>query len=280
MQRERSKWGPHKDLSTQVRHRDGPGRMSEEVPVMGMEQRPWVIQRSTLVNQRWEEPMEKARPFAIPKQAVWTAYKKVRANQGAAGIDDVSIEAFDRDLKDNLYKLWNRLSSGSYFPPHFLSALHRGCPVSSFRSVTLKAMPPRRWPVLSGPDRVNAICGSVATLCTHLDAGATTASPRTSLPSGPGGRPFAGNSVDEPVCTNPASDIGARRRVHSQRMRQASDSYRRVIRCDRRNPILCIGSSQNAQLHLFEVPFRAIDRCRAVLLRIVISVRFGNSFSA
>jgi len=61
--------------------------------------------------------MTKAKPFAIPKQAVWDAYKKVRANKGAAGIDEVSIEAFDRDLKRNLYKLWNRLSSGSYFPP-------------------------------------------------------------------------------------------------------------------------------------------------------------------
>ena len=60
--------------------------------------------------------MEKAKPFAIPKRAVWKAYKKVRANKGAAGIDEVSIEAFDKGLKDNLYKLWNRLSSGSYFP--------------------------------------------------------------------------------------------------------------------------------------------------------------------
>jgi RNA-directed DNA polymerase len=61
--------------------------------------------------------MEKAKPFAIPKQAVWNAYQKVRANHGAAGIDDVSIEAFDGKLKDNLFKLWNRLTSGSYFPP-------------------------------------------------------------------------------------------------------------------------------------------------------------------
>jgi hypothetical protein len=45
-----------------------------------MEQRPRVIRHSTLVNQRWEEPMEKAKPFAIPKRAVWSAYKKVRAN--------------------------------------------------------------------------------------------------------------------------------------------------------------------------------------------------------
>jgi RNA-directed DNA polymerase len=61
--------------------------------------------------------MEKAKPFAIPKQAVWKAYKKVRANRGAAGIDEVSIEALERNLKGNLYKLWNRLTSGSYFPP-------------------------------------------------------------------------------------------------------------------------------------------------------------------
>jgi RNA-directed DNA polymerase len=82
-----------------------------------MEQRPWIIRHLTLVNQSWEEPMEKAKPFAIPKQAVWKAYKKVRANRGAAGIDEVSIEAFERNLKGNLYKLWNRLTSGSYFPP-------------------------------------------------------------------------------------------------------------------------------------------------------------------
>jgi RNA-directed DNA polymerase len=91
--------------------------MSDEVPVMGMEQRPRVIQHSMLVNQKWEEPIEKAKPFSIPKHVVWEAYKKVRSNRGAAGIDEVSIEAFDRDLKSNLYKLWNRLASGSYFPP-------------------------------------------------------------------------------------------------------------------------------------------------------------------
>lgn len=61
--------------------------------------------------------MEEAKPFAIPKQAVWKAYKKVRANKGAAGIDEVSMDAFEGNLKGNLYKLWNRLSSGSYFPP-------------------------------------------------------------------------------------------------------------------------------------------------------------------
>ena len=61
--------------------------------------------------------MEKAKPFAIPKRAVWNAYKKVKANHGAAGVDGVSIEEFDKDIKDNLYKLWNRMASGTYFPP-------------------------------------------------------------------------------------------------------------------------------------------------------------------
>jgi RNA-directed DNA polymerase len=61
--------------------------------------------------------LEEAKPFVIPKLAVWNAYKKVKANRGAAGIDGVSIEEFEKDLKNNLYKLWNRMSSGSYFPP-------------------------------------------------------------------------------------------------------------------------------------------------------------------
>jgi hypothetical protein len=63
MGRERSKWRPHEDLSTDARRRDGLGRMSGEISVMEMEQRPQIIQFSTLVNQRWEEPMEKAKPF-------------------------------------------------------------------------------------------------------------------------------------------------------------------------------------------------------------------------
>jgi RNA-directed DNA polymerase len=55
--------------------------------------------------------------FQIPKQLVWEAYKRVKANKGAAGVDGQSIEDFEADLKNNLYKIWNRMSSGTYFPP-------------------------------------------------------------------------------------------------------------------------------------------------------------------
>ena len=57
------------------------------------------------------------KPFDISKQEVWEAYKKVRANKGAPGVDEVSLAEFEKDLKGNLYKIWNRMSSGSYFPP-------------------------------------------------------------------------------------------------------------------------------------------------------------------
>jgi len=58
-----------------------------------------------------------AKPYDIAKRTVWDAYQQVRANRGAAGIDDETIADFERDLSKNLYKLWNRMSSGSYFPP-------------------------------------------------------------------------------------------------------------------------------------------------------------------
>ena len=61
--------------------------------------------------------MDKAKPFDIPKREVWEAFKRVKANQGAAGVDGQSIADFEANLSGNLYKLWNRLSSGSYFPP-------------------------------------------------------------------------------------------------------------------------------------------------------------------
>ncbi|MCA1617697.1 MAG: group II intron reverse transcriptase/maturase, partial [Acidobacteria bacterium] len=61
--------------------------------------------------------MDKTKPYSISKKVVWEAYLRVKANDGAAGIDDESVADFERDLKNNLYKIWNRMSSGTYFPP-------------------------------------------------------------------------------------------------------------------------------------------------------------------
>lgn len=55
--------------------------------------------------------------YNIDKQTVMKAYRLVKANAGSAGVDKVSLEAFEKNLKGNLYKVWNRMSSGSYFPP-------------------------------------------------------------------------------------------------------------------------------------------------------------------
>ena len=57
------------------------------------------------------------KPFEIPKQSALDAWRRVTANHGAAGVDGQSIAMFEADLKNNLYKIWNRMSSGSYFPP-------------------------------------------------------------------------------------------------------------------------------------------------------------------
>lgn len=59
----------------------------------------------------------KTKSFEISKRLVWEAYKRVKANRGAAGVDWQSLENFEQNLKGNLYKIWNRMTSGSYFPP-------------------------------------------------------------------------------------------------------------------------------------------------------------------
>jgi group II intron reverse transcriptase/maturase len=61
--------------------------------------------------------LNQAKPFPITKAQVWEAYKSVKANQGGAGVDEQSLAEFAEDLENNLYKLWNRLASGSWMPP-------------------------------------------------------------------------------------------------------------------------------------------------------------------
>lgn len=60
--------------------------------------------------------MENSKPYEISKQIIMAAYKKVKANKGSAGVDGIDFEKYEENLKGNLYKLWNRMSSGSYFP--------------------------------------------------------------------------------------------------------------------------------------------------------------------
>src|SRR4051812_49980780 len=61
--------------------------------------------------------MTATKPFTIPKRLVYDAWKAVKANAGSAGVDKETIDDFEADLKNNLYRIWNRMSSGSYFPP-------------------------------------------------------------------------------------------------------------------------------------------------------------------
>jgi RNA-directed DNA polymerase len=70
----------------------------------------------------WEEtemnnPRSQDKPFGVPKLLVWEAWRQVKANKGAPGVDGQALEEFEGDLKGNLYKIWNRMSSGTYFPP-------------------------------------------------------------------------------------------------------------------------------------------------------------------
>ena len=62
-------------------------------------------------------PTASGKPFPITKRMVWEAYLEVRGKGKAAGVDRQSLEDFDEDRENNLYRLWNRMASGSYFPP-------------------------------------------------------------------------------------------------------------------------------------------------------------------
>lgn len=98
--------------------RGGPDRSSVEALVMRVERRGWAIQmiyanNSTNVE---EDYMNESKSQPISKRMVWEAFKSVKANQGGAGIDGITLQKFEENLSDNLYKLWNRMASGSYFP--------------------------------------------------------------------------------------------------------------------------------------------------------------------
>ena len=86
---------------------------------MGLEQR-GRVRRSHLAKQlenRMNSIHATNKPFNIDKRLVYEAYKAVKSNRGAAGVDEQTIEQFETDLSGNLYKIWNRMSSGTYFPP-------------------------------------------------------------------------------------------------------------------------------------------------------------------
>ncbi len=84
---------------------------------MTVEQRRCVRRSKLKFNSKEEAILRETKPFTISKGLVMQAFKLIKANAGAAGVDQQSLADFEENLKDNLYKLWNRMSSGSYFPP-------------------------------------------------------------------------------------------------------------------------------------------------------------------
>jgi len=108
----------HKAESTEARYWDGAARSSDETSVMEVERRGSIkLPECRLQLRKQEEGQHQAKPYDIDKWLIVEAYHRVKANAGAAGVDRQSLEDFDRDRNNNLYKLWNRMSSGSYMPP-------------------------------------------------------------------------------------------------------------------------------------------------------------------
>jgi RNA-directed DNA polymerase len=110
-------------LNTEALYDVGLSHSSDEAPVMGVERRAGVIQLElplTTLYKRGRFNGAATKSIPITKQMIWEAYKKVRSNKGSAGIDEETIEMYEERLSDNLYVLWNRMSSGSYFPPSVL----------------------------------------------------------------------------------------------------------------------------------------------------------------
>lgn len=118
MPREKPQAGTtRKGQSTNAAHRGGGPRSSDEAAVMAVERRsPLETARAVRQPRRREERTTQAKPNQIDKWEVWQAYQAVKAKGGSAGVDGQSVEDFEQDAKNNLYKLWNRMSSGSYQP--------------------------------------------------------------------------------------------------------------------------------------------------------------------
>ena len=120
-------------------------------------------------------PKPEDKPFAIPKSMVWEAWRRVKANKGAPGVDGQDLEEFEADLEDNLYKIWNRMSSGSYFPP----------PV---RAVEIPKPHGDGVRVLGVPTIADRVAQTVVAM--HLEDGRTTGSTRTPMATGRTARPI------------------------------------------------------------------------------------------
>jgi group II intron reverse transcriptase/maturase len=117
MLREKPKAENPQGESIEAGRRDGAVRSSVEAAVMAVERRGGVIRQWTGRQPKGMIDLNIAKPYDIPKRLVWDAWKKVKANKGVAGVDDESIAEFENNLRSGLYKIWNRMSSGSYMPP-------------------------------------------------------------------------------------------------------------------------------------------------------------------
>lgn len=116
--KERTRAGsPRKGASTDAGHRGGAACSSVEGWETGRSE--GVASSSTKHGSTGtgRNPCGVAKPFHIPKRLVWESYLRVKASDGGPGVDGQTVEAFEENLKDNLYRIWNRMSSGSYFPP-------------------------------------------------------------------------------------------------------------------------------------------------------------------
>ena len=108
------------------------------------------------------------KPFDIPKMLVWKAFQRVKANGGSAGVDNESIAMFETHLGDNLYKLWNRMGSGSYFPPQSKQFRSQGKAGAS-KSWACSLLPiewHKRW-----SSRSSSPCSSQCSTVIHLAIG-------------------------------------------------------------------------------------------------------------